>query len=61
VVVSDCLLAHDPLAGPEQQCYAHLLKTRGAIEPAKTKGALRFSRTVGDVLRQAMALKRRRG
>jgi transposase len=61
VVVSDCFLAYDPLAGPKQKCFSHLLKTCGEIEQAKTKGAVRFSRKVGALLRQAMALRRRRG
>jgi transposase len=38
VVVSDCFLAHDPLVGPKQKCYSHLLKTCGEIERVKTRG-----------------------
>jgi transposase len=61
VLVSDCFLAYDPLACAKQKCLAHLLKTCGEIERAKTRGAVRFSRRVAALLRKAMALKRRRG
>jgi transposase len=60
VVVSDCFLAYDPLTGPKQKCFAHLLRTCGEIEQVKTRGAVRFSRRVGALLRKAMALRRRR-
>lgn len=60
VVVSDCFLAYDPLAGPRQKCFAHLPRTCGEVEQAKTRGAVRFSRRVGALLRKAMALRRRR-
>jgi transposase len=60
VVVSDCLLAYDPLTGPKQKCFAHLLRTCGEIEQVKTRGAVRFSRKVGALLRQALTLKKRR-
>jgi hypothetical protein len=45
----------------KQKCLAHLLRTCGEIERAKTRGAVRFSRRVAALLRRAMALKRRRG
>jgi transposase len=61
VLVSDCFLAYDPLPFAKQKCLAHLLKTCGEIEAAKTRGAVRFSRRVAALLRKAMALKRRRG
>ena len=61
VLVSDCLLAYDPLPFAKQKCLAHLLKSCGEIERSKTRGAVRFSRRVAALLRRAMALKRRRG
>ena len=61
VLVSDCFLAYDPLPFAKQKCLAHLLKTCGEIEAAKTRGAVRFSRRVAALLRKALALKRRRG
>jgi transposase len=60
VLVSDCFLAYDPLGFAKQKCLAHLLRTCGEIERAKTRGAVRFSRRVAALLRRAMALKRRR-
>jgi transposase len=60
VLVSDCLLAYDPLSCDKQKCFAHLLKTCSEVEQAKTRGAVRFSRRVAALLRRAMALKRRR-
>jgi transposase len=60
VIVSDCFLAYDPLAGPKQKCLAHLLRTCHEIEEVKTRGAVRFSRRVAALLRRAMALRRRR-
>jgi len=61
VLVSDCFLAYDPVACDKQKCLAHLLKTCGEIERSKTRGAVRFSRRVAALLREAIALKRRRG
>jgi transposase len=61
VLASDCFLAYDPLGFAKQKCLAHLLRTCGEIERAKTRGAVRFSRRVAALLRRAMALKRRRG
>ncbi|MGZ6825102.1 MAG: IS66 family transposase [Blastococcus sp.] len=61
VLVSDCFLAYDPLNFKKSQCSAHLLKRCSEVEQAKSRGAVRFSRRVGALMRRAMALKRRRG
>jgi transposase len=61
VLVSDCFLAYDPLPFVKQKCLAHLLKSCREIEAAKTRGAVRLSRRVAALLREAMALRRRRG
>ena len=61
VPVGDCFLAHDPPRFAKPKCLAHLLKTRGGIERPTTRGAVRFSRRVAALLREAMALRRRRG
>jgi hypothetical protein len=58
--------AHRPTPPPaeiavdKQKCLGHLLKDLSAVEALKSRGAVRFSRAAGDVLRDAMALKRRR-
>lgn len=61
VLVSDCFLAYDPLAFTKSKCAAHLLRRCSEVELGKTRGAVRFSRRAAALLREAMALKRRRG
>jgi transposase len=61
VLVSDCFLAYDPLEFTKSKCAAHLLKRCSEVEQSTTRGAVRLARRVAALLRQAMALKRRRG
>jgi len=59
VLVADCFLAYDHKAFSDwvkQKCFAHFLKTLSAMEAAKTRGAVRFPRDVGQVLREALVL-----
>jgi hypothetical protein len=63
VLVSDCALAfdHHRLADwKKQKCLAHLLKDLREMEEEKTRGAVRFSRAVSQVLREALGLGRER-
>jgi transposase len=59
VLVSDCFLAYDPIDVDKQKCLGHLLKDLSAVEALKSRGAVRFSRAAADILRDAIALKRR--
>jgi transposase len=61
ILVSDCLLAYDPLNFRKSMCAAHLLKQCSEIEQSKSWGAVRFSRRMAALLRRATALKRRHG
>jgi transposase len=61
VLVSDCFPAYDPLPYLKGKCSAHLLRRCSELARSKVRGAVRFPRRVAAVLRQALALKRRRG
>lgn len=55
----DCFLCYNPLPYDQQKCVAHLLRNAKDIEQIKTKGAVRFSRTVQKLLKAGIALKKR--
>ena len=60
VLVSDCFVAYDHHELAEwlkQKCVGHLLRTLSEIEANKTRGAVRFSRNVTVLLREAIQLK----
>ena len=61
VLVSDCFPAYDPLPYLKGKCSAHLLRRCSGLARSQVRGAVRFPRRVAAVLRQALALKRRRG
>lgn len=59
-LVSDCFRAYDHRALADwwkQKCVGHLLRNLSEIEAGKTRGAVRFARTVTALLREALALK----
>ena len=47
----DCFLCYNPLPYDQQKCVAHLLRNAKDIEEVKTKGAVRFSRSVQKLLK----------
>jgi transposase len=60
VLNSDCFLAYDAKALADwlkQKCVGHLLRNLSEIEAGKTRGAVRFARSVTALLRQALRLK----
>ena len=62
ILVSDGLPTYDALCLERRQmCVAHLLKRCAHLEDANTRGAVRFPRQMGDLLRRALTLHGRRG
>jgi transposase len=61
VLASDGLPTYDVVdARWKQTCLAHLLRRCAELAATKVRGAVRFPRTVADLLRRAMALRSRR-
>jgi len=56
----DCFLCYNPLPYDQQKCVAHLLRNAKDIEEVKTKGAVRFSRSVQKLLKAGIQLKKRK-
>lgn len=61
VLGGDGFSAYDPLDYAQQKCLAHLLRSCRASEALKSRGAVRVSRHVAQLLRAAMKLKERHG
>lgn len=60
VLVSDCFLAYDHHALEEwlkQKCLSHLLKDLKTLNETKTRGAVRFARSLTALLKDALHLK----
>jgi transposase len=63
VLVSDCFLAYDHHALKEwlkQKCLSHLLKDLKTLNETKTRGAVRFARSLTTLLQDALQLKTRK-
>lgn len=57
----DCFMCYNPLDVHQQKCLAHLLRNAKDIEAIKSRGAVRFSRSVQKLLKAGIALKKRKG
>lgn len=60
VLSSDCALAYDPIEVEKQKCLGHILNDLSELETYASRGALRFSQAASKLLRDSIALKRRR-
>jgi transposase len=60
ILVSDCFAAYDPLTYQQSKCVAHLLRHCKELQELKSDRAVAFSQTLAELLRKAVALKKRR-
>lgn len=60
ILVSDCFTAYDPLKCRQGKCVGHLLRHCKELQELKSGRAVKFSQTLAELLRKAIALKNRR-